>query len=70
MPRRSIAGASCMCMQFAGLNRADQILSEVSAPTPQSVMYHETPSEVNIPSDKISVIPPFHEFTADDYSGF
>jgi hypothetical protein len=31
-------------------------------------MYPWTPSEDTIPSEEISVVPPFHEFTADDHS--
>ena len=31
-------------------------------------MYNETQSEANVPSKKISVPPPFHEFTVDNYS--
>ena len=53
--------------QLAGLNCADQILSEVSAQTPCSVMYHETPSEANIPLEEISVVPLLLKFTVNDY---
>jgi hypothetical protein len=42
------------------------ILSEVSAPTQHSVMYPETQSEANAPSEEISVTPPFHEFTTNE----
>jgi hypothetical protein len=31
-------------------------------------MYPGTPSEDTIPLEEISVVPPFHEFTADDHS--
>jgi hypothetical protein len=31
-------------------------------------MYPETGSEANVPSEEISVTPPFHEFATDDYS--
>ncbi len=44
------------------------ILSEVSAPTQHSVMYPETQSEANVPSEEISVTPPFHKFAGDNYS--
>ncbi len=53
---------------LAGLDRTEMILSEVSAPTQHSVMYPETQSEANVPSEEISVAPPFHEFASDDYS--
>jgi hypothetical protein len=53
---------------LAGLNCAETILSEVSTPTQHSVMYPETQSEANVPSEEISVAPPFHEFTTDNYS--
>ena len=52
---------------LAGLNRAEMILSEVSAPTQHSVMYPEMQSEANIPSEEISVTPPLYEFTTDDH---
>jgi hypothetical protein len=35
-----------------------------------SIMYPETQSEANVPSEEISVAPPFHEFTTDNYSVF
>ena len=54
--------------QLAGLDQTTQILSEKSAPTPRSIMYHETPSEDTIPLEEISVTPPFHEFTANNHS--
>ena len=53
---------------LAGLNRAEMILSKVSAPMQHSVMYPETQSEANVPSEEISVTPPFHEFATDNYS--
>ena len=53
---------------LAGLNHAESILSEVSTPTQHSVMYPETQSEASVPSEKISVAPPFHEFTTVNYS--
>jgi hypothetical protein len=31
-------------------------------------MHNETLSEANVPSEKISVTPPFHKFATDDYS--
>jgi hypothetical protein len=31
-------------------------------------MYPETQSEANVPSEEISVAPPFHEFTMDNYN--
>jgi hypothetical protein len=53
---------------LGGLNCAEMILSKVSAPTQHSVMYLETQSEANVPSEEISVAPPFHEFATDNYS--
>jgi hypothetical protein len=53
---------------LAGLNHADMILSKVSAPTQHIVMYPETQSEANVPSEEISVAPPFHEFATDNFS--
>ena len=37
-------------------------------PTQHSVMYPKTQSKANVPSEEISVAPPFHEFTTDNYS--
>jgi hypothetical protein len=53
---------------LVGLNHAETILSEVSTPMQHSVMYPETQSEVNVPSEEISVAPLFHEFTTDNCS--
>jgi len=53
---------------LAGLNRAEMILSKVSAPTQHSIMYPETQSEAINPSEEMSVTPPFHEFMTDDHS--
>ncbi len=53
---------------LAGLNRAEMIISEVSAPTQHSVMYPETQSEANVSSEEISVASPFHKFTTNDHS--
>ncbi len=53
---------------LAGLNHAEMILSEMSAPMQHSVMYPETQSEANVPSEEISVAPPFHKFATDNYS--
>jgi hypothetical protein len=53
---------------LAGLDCAEMILSEVSAPTQHSVMYPKTQSEANVPSEELSVAPPFHEFATDDHS--
>ncbi len=53
---------------LAGLNCAESILPEVSAPTQHSVMYPETQSEANVPSEEISVAPPFHKFATDNYN--
>jgi hypothetical protein len=61
------SGTICW-QQLAGLDQATTILSEVSAPIQRSVMYPGTPSEDTVPLEEISVIPPFHEFTADDHS--
>ncbi len=53
---------------LVGLDHAEMILSKVSAPTQHSVMYPETQSEANVPSEEISFAPPFHEFATNDYS--
>jgi hypothetical protein len=60
------SGTICW-QQLVGLDRATTILSKVSAPIQHSVMYPGTPSEDTVPSEEISVIPPFHKFTADDH---
>jgi hypothetical protein len=62
-----VSGTICW-QQLAGLDRATTILSEVSASIQRSVMYPETPSEDTIPSEEISVVPPFHEFAVDNQS--
>jgi hypothetical protein len=62
-----VSGTICW-QQLAGSDRATTILSEVSAPMQCSVMYPGIPSEDTIPLEEISVIPPFHEFTADNHS--
>jgi hypothetical protein len=62
-----VSGTICW-QQLTGLEQATTILSEVSAPIQRSIMYPGTPSEDTVPSEEISVIPPFHEFTADDHS--
>ncbi len=53
---------------LAGLNHAEMFHSKVPAPTQHSIMDSETQSEANIPSEEISVAPPFHEFSMDNYS--
>ncbi len=53
---------------LAGLNRAETIFSKMSTPTQHSVMYPETQSEADVPSEEISVASPFHKFTTDNYS--
>jgi hypothetical protein len=62
-----VLGTICW-QQLVGLDRTTNILSKVSAPIQRSVMYPVTPSEDTIPSEEISVVPPFHEFAADDQS--
>ena len=62
-----VTGTICW-QQLARLDRAEKILSKVSAPTPHNVMCNKTQSEANIPLEKISVDPPFHEFATDDHS--
>ena len=57
-----------MLAAISRLNHAEKILSEVSAPTPCSIIYHKTLSEANIPSEKISLTPPFYKLTTDNYS--
>jgi hypothetical protein len=53
---------------LAGLNCAEMILSEVSAPTQHIIMHNKTQSEANVPSEEIFVTPPVHKFATDDYS--
>ncbi len=62
-----VSGTICW-QQLAGLDQATTILSKVSAPIQRSIMYPETPSEDAISLEEISVVPPFHEFAADDQS--
>ncbi len=54
--------------QLAGLDRATAILSEVSNPTLQSVMYPETPSEGDVPPEELPFAPPVFNVTLDNYS--
>jgi hypothetical protein len=61
--------SSTICwQQLAGLDQATTILSKVSAPIKHSIIYPETPSEDAVSSEEISVVPPFHEFAADNQS--
>jgi hypothetical protein len=62
-----VSGTICW-QQLPGLNQATTILFKVSAPIQCSIMYPGTPSEDTLPSEEISVVPPFHEFTADNHS--
>jgi hypothetical protein len=62
-----VSGTICW-QQLVGLDQATTIYSKVSAPIQHSVMYPETPSEDAISSEEISVVPPFHEFAADNQS--
>jgi hypothetical protein len=62
-----VPGTICW-QQLAGLDRVTTILSKVSGPIQRSIMYPGTPSEDTVPSEEISAVPPFHEFTADDHS--
>ena len=54
--------------QLAGLDRANEILSEVSAPIQHGVMYPESLSEGDIPPEENSFTPPVFDVTSDDYS--
>jgi hypothetical protein len=54
--------------QLAGLSLATKILSEVSAPTPPSIMSKETPSDEAVPLDRVSFAPPLYEIPLDNYS--
>jgi hypothetical protein len=60
-----VFGTICW-QQLAGLDQVTTIFSEVSAPIQRSIMYPETPSEDAISLEEISVVPPFHEFAADN----
>jgi hypothetical protein len=62
-----VSGTICW-QQLAGLDQATTILSKVSAPIQHSVMYPETQSKDTASLEEISVVPPFHEFAADDRS--
>jgi hypothetical protein len=62
---RDVSGTICW-QQLAGLDQATTILSEVSAPIQRSVMYPETQSEDAASLEEIFVVPPFHDFAADD----
>jgi len=54
--------------QLAGLDRATTILSEVSAPIQHGLMYPESLSKGDIPSEEPSFTPPVFDVTSDDYS--
>jgi hypothetical protein len=60
-----VSGTICW-QQLAGLDQATTILSKVSAPIQRSIMYLETQSEDAASWEEISIVPPFHEFAADD----
>ncbi len=62
-----VSGTICW-QQLAGLDRATAIFSEVSTPTPHSVMYSDTPSEGNVPLEELPFSPPVFDVTSDDYS--
>ena len=53
---------------IVGLDRAIQILPQMSAPTPRCVMYHKTPSDDTNNSEEISVAPPLNQFTVDNHN--
>jgi hypothetical protein len=65
--RPDVSGTICW-QQLAGLDQATIILSKVSAPTQRSVMSPGTPSEDMVPSEELSVAPPFYEIILDDHS--
>ncbi len=65
--RPDVSGTICW-QQLTGLDQATTILSEVSAPIQRSIMYPETQSEDTASLEEISVVPPFHKFTADNRS--
>jgi hypothetical protein len=58
-----VSGTICW-QQLAGLDRVNAILSEVSAPTPHSVMYPETPSEGDVPLEELPFAPPVFGVTS------
>ena len=62
-----VSGTICW-QQLAGLDQATTILSKVSAPIQRSVMCPETQSKDSASLEEISVVPPFHEFAANDQS--
>jgi hypothetical protein len=61
-----VSGTICW-QQLEGLDRATAILSEVSTPTPHSVMYPETPSEGDVSPEELPFAPPVFNVTSDDY---
>jgi hypothetical protein len=61
------SGTICW-QQLAGLDQLTTILSKVSVPIQHSIMYPETQFEDAASSEEISVVPPFHEFAADNRS--
>ena len=64
-----VSGTICL-QQIARLDRANAILSEMSAPIQRSVMfmYPETPSEGDVPPEELPFFPPVLDVTSDDYS--
>jgi hypothetical protein len=62
-----VSGTFCW-QQLAGLDCTTAILLEVSTPTPNSVMYPETPSEGDVPPEELPFAPPVFNVTLDDYS--
>ncbi len=62
-----VSGTICW-QQLAGLDCANAILLEVSAPTPHSVTYPETPSEGDVLPEELPFAPPVFDVTLDDYS--
>jgi hypothetical protein len=54
--------------QIARLNCASVILSEMSARIQHSIMYPETPSDGDVPLEKLSFSPPVFNVPLDNYS--
>jgi hypothetical protein len=59
-----VSGTICW-QQLAGLSRASQTLQELVQPTQCNAVSNETPSEMSVPSDKISISTIDYDITVD-----
>ncbi len=60
-----VSGTICW-QQLAGLSHASQTLQELVQPTQRNAVSNETPSEMSVPSDEISISTIDYDITADD----